>query len=178
MSDQDVESTSKSIEERLNRLEDTEAIRDLVASYAYLCDQNYDADGLAELFTEDGVWENPFFGTCRGREAIRSFFSDVSESIVWAYHIMVPIRIELASNGREASGTWYALSLSTQVSAKGPRTHDPVIATADLEKQFVKKDGRWRIQHAKATMHQVSNFDQAWVEQPFRASKERAENGK
>jgi hypothetical protein len=38
-------------------LEDAEAIRNLKARYAGLCDNQYDADGIASLFTEDAVWE-------------------------------------------------------------------------------------------------------------------------
>src|SRR6201993_3163774 len=39
------------IERRLQVLEDVEAIRNLKARYAALCDNQYDADGIASLFT-------------------------------------------------------------------------------------------------------------------------------
>jgi hypothetical protein len=38
------------IERRLRVLEDAEAIRNLKARYADLCDNQYDADGIAKLF--------------------------------------------------------------------------------------------------------------------------------
>ena len=41
------------VERRLQALEDAEAIRNLKARYAALCDSQYDADGIAMLFTED-----------------------------------------------------------------------------------------------------------------------------
>jgi hypothetical protein len=34
---------------------DAEAIRNLKARYAALCDSQYDADGIAMLFTEDAL---------------------------------------------------------------------------------------------------------------------------
>jgi hypothetical protein len=40
------------IERRLQALEDAEAIRNLKARYAALCDRQYDADGIATLFTQ------------------------------------------------------------------------------------------------------------------------------
>jgi len=46
------------IERRLKALEDAEAIRNLKARYAALCDNQYDADGIASLFTKDAVWES------------------------------------------------------------------------------------------------------------------------
>ena len=59
------------IERRLQVLEDAEAIRNLKARYAALCDNRYDAEGIASLFTEDAVWESPGLGRFEGREAIR-----------------------------------------------------------------------------------------------------------
>src|ERR1700760_2863105 len=61
------------IERRLQVLEDAEAIRNLKARYAALCDNQYDADGIANLFTEGAVWESPGLGRFEGREAIRKF---------------------------------------------------------------------------------------------------------
>ena len=43
------------LERRLQALEDAEAIRNLEARYAALCDAQYDADGIAMLFTEDAL---------------------------------------------------------------------------------------------------------------------------
>jgi SnoaL-like domain len=52
------------MERRLQVLEDAEAIRNLKAHYAALCDSQYDADGIATLFTEDALWESA--GRVRG----------------------------------------------------------------------------------------------------------------
>jgi uncharacterized protein (TIGR02246 family) len=66
------------MERRLQLLENAEAIRNLKARYAALCDNQYDADGIASLFTEDAVWESPGLGRFEGREAIRNFFRGAS----------------------------------------------------------------------------------------------------
>ncbi len=44
------------LESRVRNLEDTDAIRNLKARYAELCDDNYNPDGIAALFVEDAVW--------------------------------------------------------------------------------------------------------------------------
>ena len=54
------------VERRLQVLEDAEAIRNLKARYAALCDSQYDADGIAMLFTEDALWESPAWAGSRG----------------------------------------------------------------------------------------------------------------
>ena len=68
------------LERRLQVLEDAEAIRKLKARYAALCDSQYDADGIAMLFTEDALWESPGLGRFEGREAIRNFFREPQRS--------------------------------------------------------------------------------------------------
>jgi ketosteroid isomerase-like protein len=70
------------IERRLQVLEDAEAIRNLKARYAALCDNQYDADGIASLFTEDAVWESPALGRFEGRDAIRNFFRGSVEHLL------------------------------------------------------------------------------------------------
>jgi limonene-1,2-epoxide hydrolase len=74
------------IERRLQVLEDAEEIRNLKARYAALCDDHYNADGIAALFTEDAVWDSPGLGRFAGREAIRAFFQGAGEIISFAIH--------------------------------------------------------------------------------------------
>ena len=83
------------IERRLHLLEDTEAIRNLKARYAALCDNQYDADGIASLFTEDAVWESPALGRFEGREAIRNFFTEASGIFSFAIHYSLNGHIEV-----------------------------------------------------------------------------------
>src|ERR1700738_4553480 len=77
------------IERRLQVLEDAEAIRNLKARYAALCDNQYDADGIASMFTEDAVWESPGLGRFEGREAIRDFSRGASGIFSFAIHYSV-----------------------------------------------------------------------------------------
>ena len=74
------------LEKRLQALEDAEAIRNLKAEYAALCDDHYNADGIAALFAQDAVWESPSLGRYEGREAIRKFFKGAGEIFSFAIH--------------------------------------------------------------------------------------------
>jgi hypothetical protein len=74
------------LERRVQALEDAEAIRNLKARYAALCDQQYDPDGIAALFTEDALWDSPGLGRFEGREAIRNFFRSASGIFSFAIH--------------------------------------------------------------------------------------------
>src|SRR3990172_11585987 len=93
------------LEARTRRLEDLEAIRQLKARYCRLCDDGYDADRLADLFTEDAVWDGGMLGKAEGRERIRRFFQRSPEVIPFSVHmVMNPL---ITVDGDTASGTWY-----------------------------------------------------------------------
>ena len=80
------------LERRIQVLEDSEAIKKLKARYCAYCDNNYDADGIASLFTEDAVWDGGDFGKYEGREAIRTFFRGAPKLFPFAIHqVMNPI---------------------------------------------------------------------------------------
>jgi hypothetical protein len=54
------------LERRVRALEDIEAIKQLKYRYADACDRGYDANALADLFTEDAVWDGGLFGRYEG----------------------------------------------------------------------------------------------------------------
>lgn len=57
-----------------------------------MCDDNYDADGIANLFTEEAVWDGGMRGRAEGREEIRSFFRSAPQRLPFAIHmVMNPI---------------------------------------------------------------------------------------
>jgi ketosteroid isomerase-like protein len=93
------------LERRLQALEDAEAIRNLKARYAALCDRQYDADGIAALFTEDATWDSPGLGRFEGREAIRGFFRGASGIFSFAIHYSLNGHIEV--EGDAARARWY-----------------------------------------------------------------------
>ena len=73
--------------QRLQVLEDIEAIKKVKAEYCAHCDNGYNPDGIAELFAEDGVWDGgvDVFGKYDGREAIRKFFTGATKSFRLRY---------------------------------------------------------------------------------------------
>jgi SnoaL-like domain len=157
------------LEARIQRLEDVQAIQDLKMDYAKLCDEGYDADGIVALFAseEDVEWVSDVFGTHEGRDGIHQWFDNVDEEIRWALHFMVNPVIEVADDGRTATGRFYLLELATMSSPDGGDP-DPVILTGKYADDFVKEDGRWRFKRIEINFEQVSNLDQGWVKQQFR----------
>lgn len=147
-----------SLEERVQRLEDIEAIRRLKIRYAQYCDANYDADGIAALFTEDGVWDGGDFGVYNGREAIRAFFAGISKQITFALHYMIGHQIDIDPSGNEATGSWYLLEPATL-------NGRAVWIAATYNDRYRKVDGRWLYSHLKLNVAFVTPYESGWVKE-------------
>jgi hypothetical protein len=118
-----LEETVRALEARLARVEAEQEIARLKARYGALVDARYDRGGpkpraqveplaqqIAELFTEDAVWDGgPGLGLCRGRAEIRERFLEPTLRFSW--HYFVKPRIEVA--GDRARATWDLLAPCT-----------------------------------------------------------------
>lgn len=90
--------------EKIQWLFDIEQIKQLKHRYCAYCDEQYNPDGLASLFTLDGVWDGGTFGRAEGREAIRAFFHETASQVEFANHYVTNPIIEI--DGENASGRW------------------------------------------------------------------------
>ena len=160
--------TGESVEVRLARLEDIEAIKNLKARYAYYCDHGYDADGMASLFVEDSLWTSNEFGTYHGRQKIHAFQSRISSEILWALHFMICPVVNISDDGETASGSFYLIEFATMTRASDPKTTDAVVMSAIYNDTFVRENGEWRFKTVSVEFHQVSDLEKGWVLQKFR----------
>ena len=62
------------LQQRITRLEDIEAIKQLKARYSHICDDLHNPDTIASVFAEDGIWESEDFGKAVGHQEIRDLF--------------------------------------------------------------------------------------------------------
>jgi len=148
------------LERRLRVLEDIETIKKLKARYCAYCDNNYDADGIASLFTEDAVWDGGKFGRYEGREAIRTFFRGAARIFPFAIHqVMNPI-IEV--EGEQAKGQWYLFQPATL--AEG---NQAVWLAARYEEEYVKVGSEWKFKRLKVFPSFLTPYDQGWVKKRF-----------
>jgi ketosteroid isomerase-like protein len=155
------------LEVRIQRLEDIEAIKKLKALYCKLCDDNYDADGLAACFTEDAVWDGgTTFGVANGREAIRRHFQGASKRVTIARHqVMNPI-IEIGSgdDGNHATGHWLLFQPCTNA---GPERTDAMWLAATYADTYRRTDEGWLISGTTIDVAFFTTFDKGWVEERY-----------
>ena len=150
-----------SIESRLERLEDIEEIKQLKAKYCRFCDEGYDPDGIAGLFTEAGVWDGGrTFGLAEGRDGIRKHFEGAGSRISIARHqVMNPI-IEI--NGQTATGHWLLFQPCTDASSG-----EAVWLAATYNDEYSKVDDGWLIDRLSIEVAFFSPYDKGWAEQQF-----------
>jgi uncharacterized protein (TIGR02246 family) len=150
----------KTLEERLRALDDIEEIRKLKARYAAACDDNYNADAIAELFAEDAVWDAGALGHAEGRAAIRKLFSGVAKFFPFAMHFLMNPNIEV--DGERATGQWYLLQPGTL--AKG---NQAVWLDALYQDEYVRIDGRWLFKRMKVNTRFLTPYEEGWAKKPF-----------
>ncbi len=143
------------MERRLQRLEDAEAIRNLKAEYAALCDNQYDADGIAAMFTADAIWESPSLGRFEGREAIRGFFQRASGIFSFAIHYSLNGHIEI--DGDTAHARWYLFMPCTV--AEGNR---PMWRAGIDHETYVRVGDRWMFSHKRSEPLLNVNYAGGW----------------
>lgn len=150
-------------ERRLHRLEAIEEVRRLKQRYALLCDAGYPADELAQLFTEDAVWDGGgVFGVHRGRDAIRAIFAGTPAD-VFSFHCMLGDRIDVSDDAMSATGTWRMLELATLPAEDGER-HAMWLAAVYTDVCRREHDG-WKFSSVTLDFRVRARHLEGWAQQ-------------
>ena len=157
---------SNDLEQRIRALEDIEAIKRLKGRYCSYCDDNYDVEGLASLFTEDAIWDGGMLGKAVGIEKIRKFFTNSQKAMPFAVHMVMNPIIEV--DGDRAEGTWYLFQAATS----GPENR-AVWGSARYDEKYLRVEGVWKFQHLQLTSFFWTPFDEGWVKSRFVVSGKR-----
>lgn len=143
---------------RLTRLEDLEKIQQLKARYCALCDDNYNPQGIASLFTEDGVWDGGELGKAEGHAAIVKFFERAPSAFSFAiHHVMNPI-IEI--DGDRATGRWYLFQPLTRKNREGEAA---MWLAGRYEDDYVRIGGEWKFKRLKFITRFLAPYDEGWA---------------
>jgi hypothetical protein len=141
---------------RVRRLEDIEALKQLKHRYAAFCDQDYDPDGLAPLFTENAIWDGGMMGRYEGREAIRKFFSEAHTVVPFAIHHVTNAIIDV--EGDRATGRWYLWQPCT-FSPAG----EALWMAGRYFDEYRREDNVWRFEHVQIELRMLSPYDAGWA---------------
>jgi hypothetical protein len=149
---------NQDIAAKVQWLADIEEIKQLKARYAAACDDDYDPDAIAELFTEDAVWDGGMLGFVETREGIREFFARASDVIAFAVHSVSNPLIEI--EGDRARGQWY---LHQPLTLKNSEAC--FWLCAQYHDEYVRTAAGWRFQHVKVTVRAYSPYEEGFGKQ-------------
>ena len=106
--------------------------------------QNYNPEGIASCFTEDGIWDGgENFGVSNGRSEIYNYFADANDLVTFAVHYTTNPLIEV--NGDEATRQWHLWQPMVM-----KEDNQAVWYMAQYSEQYVRQEGKWLIQTSYA----------------------------
>lgn len=146
------------LQERITRLEDIEAIKQLKARYCEICDDNHDPERILTVFSADAVWEGRGIGKAEGHAEIRKLFEGFQQAISYSQHMVLNPIIEV--DGERATGVWYFFGPFTM--REGNRA---LWQAARYHEVYQKQaDGCWKIHHLKIRGPRMSaDYQQGWA---------------
>jgi hypothetical protein len=144
------------LEVRIQRLEDVESIRRLKHRYAELCDDAYQPEGLAALFTEDGVWDGGAdYGVYTGRDEIAGYWRSCATSIPFALHLIVNHTVDVDEPGASASGwcnLFQPMTMNDEAYWAGVR----------YDEEYRVEAGEWRFRRITLTTRMLAPHAAGW----------------
>lgn len=140
--------TSSALEERITRLEDIKAIKQLKVRYSHICDDLHNPDEIASVFAEDGVWESLDFGMVTGHAAIRELFKKFQATFSFSQHNMTNPLITSTGTGLPVSCTSWGPG-TTPTPARNSGSRCATTTRLRYDDEYVKVDGEWKYKHLR-----------------------------
>jgi hypothetical protein len=148
MTPEEMEARIKDLEKQVNILQATEDIKKLQRAYGYYL-EHWMSDEIVDLFADGpgtGVeWPE---GSFLGKEGLRRYFESRKKPNREFLHQVIPSSaiIDVDSNGKTAKGRWYGFGGLAVPRGKGVRQS---FIAGIYENDYVKEDGKWKIQRIK-----------------------------
>ncbi|ULP41609.1 nuclear transport factor 2 family protein [Mycobacterium lentiflavum] len=144
--------TESLVEQRLCRIEDTEAIKIVTARYADAINHGYDGKALdlaaiSEVFTADARWSSDDFGTTVGAQAIAAELPAATARVTCAMHTFLNPIITVDADADTATARWQ-LWIASVYDGRPGTVH------MGAEMTYVRTPAGWRIK----TLHIGQGF--------------------
>lgn len=133
-------SKRRSLEARIQRLEDTQEIRDLLTSYGRLLDA-HDLAGYSQLFAKNGEWVGGF-GSAKGPAAIQALMEkNLGATAKGApgstYHLLTNFLIKVNGDRATAWSRW-------SFTVTGTDNKPSILYGGHYDDTLIREDGHWK----------------------------------
>jgi hypothetical protein len=144
------------LQERIARLEDIEAIRKMKAEYVLACDERRWDDALRYFIPNAFVAFGPFGRFESVRELEKFFKEKMPVTIAFTVHRLCNPIIEV--NGATAKGIWYCEIPSTHIP-----TNQAILQQGTYYDEYVKEGGEWKHSRLDLVYSYITEFGEGWV---------------
>lgn len=146
--------------ERVERLEDHDAVENLTAYFGYYFDKGL-WDEVADLFAANGSFEYGQRGVYIGKDRIRrALLLFGPEGLAEGHlnnHMMLQPIIEVAPDGHTATGRWQGMVQLAEPGANG------VWGVGIYENEYVKERGVWKLAKLHFYVTGLTDYDKGWM---------------
>jgi hypothetical protein len=156
---------SSALEQRVQALEDRNAIADLQARYVNYNDGGWSGPthqsprAVADLFIADGVWEGPMNAVrAEGAVAIEELFTQFQVIPFIVHFVMNPL-IEI--DGDEARAEWHAIVTTTTPDRQA------LLTLGRYHNTYVRTPAGWRYRTMSFEAAAVSTYEKGWAVEQF-----------
>ena len=156
-----MEKAKRSLEERVQALEDALEIANLKATYMDGADGGWsfnptpsDADIIVPLFADEGLWHSDSQGSASGHKAIRKAWENFSRAMPFAFHMISNPKIEV--DGDHATAKWHLLVRSTDANGQ------EMWAAGIYEDEYMRTPAGWRIQKTHPRLVFLGPYAKGW----------------
>ncbi len=151
--------------ERVERLEDQDAIENLQAYFGYYFDKGM-WDEVADLFAANGSFEygqrGVYIGQDRIRRALLLFGPEGLGDRYLNNHMMLQPIITVAPDGRTATGRWQGMVQLSEPGANG------IWGVGIYENEYVKERGVWKLARLHFYVTAMADYDAGFTRAAYR----------
>jgi hypothetical protein len=146
--------------DRVARLEDTDAVENLTATFGFYFDKGL-WDDAADLFARAGTFEYGQSGVYVGQERIRrALLLFGPKNLGRGYlnnHMMLQPVITVARDGRTATGRFQGPMMLSEPGQNG------IWGVGIYENEYVKEDGVWKLAKLHFYPTAMTDYDRGWA---------------
>ncbi|MGI4792566.1 MAG: nuclear transport factor 2 family protein [Janthinobacterium lividum] len=153
----------RTLEQRVQALEDREEILKLKARYVNLNDGGWngpthtDPQGVADMFVEDGIWDGrPNSGYAEGRDQIKALFEAFGAVPFIVHYVTNPI---IDVDGDAATGNWHALVTSTMPDQQA------IWVLGIYKETYVRSPQGWKFKTLRFDTIASTPYEKGWAQQ-------------
>ena len=152
---QDVEVRLAALEEKIQDLDDREAIRSLRFRY-HECINEWRVEDIPDLFTDDGDLDFDYLGKAHGRAELTKFFNGIDKILSFVKQFIHNHAIDV--HGDQGKGYSY-------LEAKSISNGEAYFVAARYDDEYVKKDGQWKFKKMHLTPYFTVPFNEGWAQE-------------